>query len=154
MLLLNLLMALAWVALTGSFSPVNFIVGFVLCFFILWFTQKLGGSSRYFIKVPQVIAFILFYIKELVLANLRVAYSIFLPSTLNPGIIAVPLDVKTDAQIALLVNLITLTPGTVTLDVARDRSVLYIYTIDVEDADEFRRRIKRKLERRVREVLE
>ena len=72
-----------------------------------------------------------------------------------PGVIAVPLDAKTDAEITLLANLITLTPGSVSLDLSPDRSVLYVHVmyIDNGDVEEARRRIKDDLERRVLEVL-
>ena len=153
MLLLNVLIAVAWMALTGGFSPVNFIAGLVLGYLILWFTQQVTGPSGYFGKVPLAAAFILFYLWELLLANIRVALSVISPERLRPGIVAVPLDVRTDAEISLLVNLVTLTPGTISLDVSADRSVLYIHTIDLDDPERFRREIKDKLERRVRELL-
>jgi multicomponent Na+:H+ antiporter subunit E len=92
----------------------------------------------------------------LVLANLRVAYDVLTPGyRMRPGVIAIPLDARTDAEITLLANLITLTPGTLSLDVSSDRSVLYIHImyIDNDDLAEVRRRIKTGFERRVLEVL-
>ena len=60
---------------------------------------------------------------------------------------------KTDAEIALLANLLTLTPGTLSLDVSTDRKVLYIHTLDVEDVDALRVEIKRSLERALLELM-
>jgi multicomponent Na+:H+ antiporter subunit E len=74
---------------------------------------------------------------------------------MRPGVIAVPLDAKTDAEITLLANLITLTPGTLSLDLSPDRGVLYVHTmyIDQDDVERARRQIKDNLERRVLELL-
>ncbi len=153
MLLLNVLMAVAWAALTGDFALVNLAFGFVISYFILWFGQRAVGPSRYFAKIPQVIGFVGFYIWELIISSLRVAYIVLWPAALQPGIIAVPLDVRTDAEVALLTNVVTLTPGTLSLDVASDRSVLYIHAIDVAEPEVFCREIKQNFERRVRELL-
>lgn len=153
MLLLNVLMAVAWTALTGVFAPVNFIFGFAISYFILWFVQRAVGPSRYFAKVPQSIGFLGFYIWELIISSLRVAYIVLSPAALKPAIVAVPLDVKSDAEIALLVNVITLTPGTLSLDVASDRSVLYVHAIEAPEPETFCAEIKQNFERRVRELL-
>jgi len=72
---------------------------------------------------------------------------------MRPGIVAVPLDAETDAEITLLANLLTLTPGTLSLDVSADRRFLYVHMMYIEDADVARRQIKDGYERRVLEVL-
>ena len=72
-----------------------------------------------------------------------------------PGVVAIPLDARTDAEIALLANLITLTPGSVTLDLSEDRRVLYVHAmyIDGGDVEAYVRSVKQGLERRVLELL-
>jgi multicomponent Na+:H+ antiporter subunit E len=72
-----------------------------------------------------------------------------------PGVVAIPLDARTDTEITLLANLITLTPGSVTLDLSEDRSVLYVHAmyIDGGDVEAYRRSVKEGLERRVLELL-
>ncbi len=72
-----------------------------------------------------------------------------------PGVVGIPLDARTDAEIALLANLITLTPGSVSLDLSEDRRVLYVHAmyIDGGDVEAYRRSVKDGLERRVLELL-
>ena len=72
-----------------------------------------------------------------------------------PGVVAIPLDARTDVEIALLANLITLTPGSVSLDLSEDRRVLYVHAmyIDGGDVEAYRHSIKEGLERRVLELL-
>lgn len=150
----NILLAFAWVAITGLFEPMNFIIGFVLAYAVLWLIQSATGPSNYFLKIYQVISFLLFFGRELILANLRVAHDVLTHHHhMRPGVVAIPLDVQTDAEITVLANLITLTPGTLSLDVSTDRMALYVHAMYIDDVDEFRRYIKDGLERRVIEVL-
>ncbi len=77
-------------------------------------------------------------------------------SYLCPGVVAIPLDARTDLEITLLANLITLTPGSVSLDLSEDKRVLYVHAmyIDGGDIEAYRRSIKEGLERRVLELLQ
>lgn len=72
-----------------------------------------------------------------------------------PGVIAIPLDARTDAEITMLANLITLTPGSVSLDLSDDKRVLFVHAmyIDGGDVEAYRRSVKEGLERRVLELL-
>jgi multicomponent Na+:H+ antiporter subunit E len=152
--LLNLLLSLAWIALTGQFTPINLIIGFALGYILLWIMQRSGEPSIYFLKGRQVVHFILFFAWEVIVANIRVAYDVLTPrQRMTPGIIAIPLDVKTDREITILANLITLTPGTLSLDVSTDRRVLYIHAMYIQDVDQFKESIKNELEKRLLEVL-
>ncbi len=155
MFLLNILLAIAWSALTGQFSPGDLASGFVLGYAILWSLRRQLRGERYFTKVPQVIYFVAYVAWQIILANLNVARTVlFTPKEqIRPGIVAIPLDIRTDAEITMLANLITLTPGTLSIDVADDRSCLYVHTIDVGDPEQFRREIKDGFERLVYEVF-
>ncbi|WP_448542155.1 Na+/H+ antiporter subunit E [Roseiflexus sp.] len=155
MFLLNILLALAWSALTGQFSPGNLAFGFVLGYAILWSLRRQLRGERYFTKVPQVIYFIGYVVWQIILANINMTRVVlFTPNErIRPGIVAVPLDIRTDAEITMLANLITLTPGTLSLDVADDRSCLYVHVIDIDDPDRFRRETKDGFERLVYEVF-
>jgi multicomponent Na+:H+ antiporter subunit E len=150
----NLLLALAWVAMSGTFSVPNFAVGFVLGYGVLFAARRAIGGTSYFGKTRGAIGFVLFYAREVILANLRVAYDVVTPTHhMHPGIVAVPLDARTDVEITLLANLITMTPGTLSMDVSDDRSVLYVHGMFVGDPDEFAATVKHDFERRVLELL-
>jgi multicomponent Na+:H+ antiporter subunit E len=153
--LLNILLAMSWIALTGTFTPTNLIIGFVLGYAVLAITQRLMAPSGYFSRVPKVLSFALFFLWELANASVRVAIAVVLPRmNIRPAVVAVPLDVRSNGAISLLANLITLTPGTLYLDVSADRRVMYIHIFHVDDLDEFRQHIKHSYERRVMEILE
>jgi multicomponent Na+:H+ antiporter subunit E len=154
-LLWNVLLALAWAAVNGQFTLGSLLTGFALGFAILLLLRRVVGAPDYAYKARQAFGLAGFFVWELVLSNLRVAYDVITPNyRMRPGVVAIPLDVTTDAQITLLANLITLTPGTLTLDVSDDRRTLYLHAMYVgEDVDAFRRGIKEGFERRILEVL-
>lgn len=153
-LLFNILLAIAWMLLVGEMNVESFIGGMVVGYVILWVSRSALGETKYFRKIPIAIMFVLYFIKELILANLKVAYDIITPTDyMEPGIIAVPLDVETDLEITLLANLVTLTPGTLSLDVSSDRKTLYVHALYVKDAESFREEIKSGFEKRLLEVL-
>ena len=107
------------------------------------------------IKPFWLVWFVLFYLVELFLANLRVAHDVITPGYhMKPGIIAIPLDAKSDLEIIILSNLITMTPGTLSLDVSTDRRVLYIHAMYIDDLEGLRSKIKNGFEKKVMEVFE
>lgn len=153
-LFVNLLLALIWMFLTGSLTADTLVEGFVIGYLVLWLAGPLYGPTTYFRKFRQVVGFILFFLGELVIATLRVARVVIAPEiNVRPAIIAVPLDVESSIEITLLANLITLTPGTLTLDVSTDRKVMYVHAMHVEDVEQFRAEIKQGFERRVRALF-
>ena len=154
MFLLVVLLALAWMALTGQFTFPNLVAGLALSYAMLWLMQRTLGPMHYFAIARRLPGFVLFFVWDLIKANLQVAYTVIrLRHELRPGIIAIPLEARTDVEITLLANLITLTPGSLTLDVSTDRRVLYMHAMHIDDVDGFRRGIKEGLERRLLEVV-
>lgn len=152
--LINILLAVAWAALSGSLILENLIGGFIIGYLMLVVSRRALGCTNYVTKVPQVISFFFYFLRELIYANLRVAYEVVSPRyNMSPAIVAIPLDIHSDIEILLLANVITLTPGTLSLDVSDDRRVLYIHAMYVEDVATFRREIKDGFERRIQELF-
>jgi multicomponent Na+:H+ antiporter subunit E len=155
MFLRNILLALVWLVITGTFKPSSFAAGFLIAYLILWLLRgTIDPASSYFFKVRQITSFSLFFLKELFVANLKVAHDVLtIHHRMRPGVVAIPLDLETEIEITTLANLITLTPGTLSLDVSSDQKVLYVHSMYVDDIHEFRRGIKEGFEKRVMELL-
>jgi multicomponent Na+:H+ antiporter subunit E len=152
--LLNIALALSWGALTGNFDPPNLLTGFVLGYGALFVIRRALEPSDYFVKVWQVIRFVLFFLWELLIANLRVAYDVLTPGFhMQPRVIGIPLDARTDAEIMALTYFINLTPGSVVLDVSTDRSTMFVHVMYAPDADAMRREIKEGGERRILRLM-
>jgi multicomponent Na+:H+ antiporter subunit E len=151
----NLLLAIVWAFATGQLSVGNFFIGFIIGYFVLLFIQDSDTRPPYFLRVARVLQFAVFYLNQLLKSNLRLAHDVITPTHyMRPGVIAVPLDVRTDAEITLLANLITLTPGTLSLELSDDRHTLYVHIMYIDsDAEQARREIKDGLERRVLELM-
>jgi multicomponent Na+:H+ antiporter subunit E len=148
---------LIWVALTGNFSAGNFLVGFLIGSLALWFSHPATENVPLFFYLRKIflwIKFSGFFLTELLLASLRVAYDVLTPRHhMRPAVLAIPLDLQSDLEITFFANLITLTPGTLSLDVSDDRRTLYIHAMYVDDVEKFKANIKTNLERRIRELL-
>jgi multicomponent Na+:H+ antiporter subunit E len=151
---LNIVLAFVWALLIGKFTLLNLTVGFILGYLILYFTRFASEPTAYVYKGGKMLDFIRFFSWELIKSNAYLAYDVITPTFhMKPRIIAVPLDVKTDLQITLLANLISLTPGTLSLDVSTDKKFLYIHAMYASDAEETKQKIKDGMERRVLELF-
>lgn len=168
MLVLNLVLAIVWMTLQTSFTLADFAVGMALGFAVIGLTETAlrwqgadelspvtqRARASYVRLTLRVLRFVGFALVAIVRSNLDVARIVLNPRhAFRPGIIAIPLDVQSDAGITLLANLITITPGTVTLDISSDRRTLYIHVIDVQDPEAVRDVIKAQFERRVMELF-
>ena len=152
--LLNIFLALGFSAVLGQLNLSGFIAGFVVGYLALWLSKPLYGNTRYFERLPKVLGLITFFGKELLISNVKVLWDVITPQHISrPGIIAIPLDARTDAEIMLVANLISLTPGTLSLDLSENRRLLYVHVMFLDDIDQMRRQIKQGLERRVLEVM-
>ncbi|MEJ2166440.1 MAG: Na+/H+ antiporter subunit E [Desulfobacterales bacterium] len=152
--LLNIFLALGFDAVLGQLDLSGFLTGFLVGYMALWLTKPLYGQTRYFERLPKVLGLIGFFGKELLISNLRVLWDVITPRHISrPGIIGLPLDARTDGEIMLVANLISLTPGTLSLDLSEDRRMLYIHVMFLDDVDQTRAQIKQGLEKRVLEVM-
>jgi len=151
----NLVLAFCWAAISGSFTLGTLLTGAVLGYFALWLSQPLIGVERfYFIRVYRVVRLALYFLWELLLSSVRVAWDVIRPFPANnPKIIEVPLDVKSDLEILLVTNLISLTPGTLSLDVTPDRKTLLVHAMFATDPEAEIAGLKAGMERMVLEVF-
>jgi len=150
----NMLLAIAWAALTENFSAPNLAIGFVLGYLLLAFSLR-GDErfARYVARIPKAIRFLGFFIRELVRSNLRVAYDVITPTHLmRPAIIELPLRARNEGEITVLANLISLTPGSLSLSVSDDQKSLYVHVMYLDDEQATLRELQ-DLERRILELL-
>jgi len=153
--LLNIGLATAWAALMGSFDATTLAVGFGVGYVVVWATQPALGPSAYVAGVRRAVVFVVLYLAELVWSSVQVAIDVCRPRLrMRPGVVGVPLRARTDAEITVLANLISLTPGTLSLDVSPDRRILYVHAMDLADGpDTLRDNLRETLEARVLTLL-
>jgi len=138
----------------GDFTPANIAVGFAISFVVLRLATTRRDERGYFARVWICASFVMYFLRELVLANVKMAYWTLSPlHKLKPAILGVPLEADlTDVEIMVLTSMVTLTPGTLTLDVSADRKTLFVHFMHVEDAEAAVREVKDGFERRLLEV--
>ncbi|TCU19292.1 Na+/H+ antiporter subunit E [Rhizobium sullae] len=152
--LFNLLLAIAWVAVSGSASLHNLVLGFVLGAIALAIVREPFGSKSYLRRARRVLSLALLFLKELALSAWTVARTVLRPKMeIRPGIFAFPLTVERDLEITLLANLITLTPGTLSVDVSEDRRTLYVHALDCSDPEATKLAIASGFERKIMEAF-
>jgi multicomponent Na+:H+ antiporter subunit E len=152
--LLNLFLALLWCALSGSFALADLTVGLVLGALVIGLGQRgLGHRQSYVRALLVLLGFCWFAIREIVLANIALAKVLLSRDMrLNPVVVPIPLEPQSPGAITTLANLITLTPGTITLDASPDGSEIYVHNLTLGDEQEFVGQIKQ-YERRVLEAF-
>ena len=127
---------------------------FLLVYFLLWAASYFYDRSH-FVKVPRALGLLFYFLKELLLASLVVAWDVLTPSSrVESGVIALPLDAKSDIEVTILASLISLTPGTLSLDVSEDKRVLYVHAVYIKkgDVEGLKRQIKDGFERKLLEI--
>ncbi len=104
-------------------------------------------------KIWYILRLLVVYLIRMIKANISVAWDILTPEFhMQPGIVKTPVEVTSSQQLLALVNLVTMTPGTLSLDLSDDKKTLYIHAMYIKDPEEFHRDIKN-LERMIKKAF-
>ncbi|MGM0410048.1 MAG: Na+/H+ antiporter subunit E [Bacillota bacterium] len=126
---------LFWLAYTSSLAKNEVITGLIVSLIVAFFTYesftRVSTENNIVKRFLSFLKYLPIFIIEMIKANIDVAKRVINPSLpINPGIVAIKTDLKSDQAKMLLANSITLTPGTLTVDIIDD--TLYVHWIDVE----------------------
>ncbi len=135
LLVLNLFISLLWPILNNELTLRSLLIGFVLGFILLSLVQRRYGN--YTVRAAWFTVYVLYAIlkSNLQLAGKVLAKTLGVPTPLRPGIVAVPLTLTNPFDITVLATVITLTPGTLSVDLGEDVSgQLQPYSQPEEDA--------------------
>ena len=106
-------------------------------------------------KIGRAIGLAAFFAWELLVANVRVAADVLRPRTaIRPAVVAIPLDITSDAEILMLSALINIPPGSVTIDLSADRRTLFVHVMHMTSPETSRTEIKTGFEQRVKRLFE
>jgi Multisubunit Na+/H+ antiporter, MnhE subunit len=155
-LMIVIVLALIWGAITGTFSGLNLLLGAGIGTLAVLLLRTNFGPPRRLRQLRNATSLAVLFLYELAVSAVRVAIVVLTPNmkaALQPAIIAFPLSVKSDAEITLLANLITLTPGTLSVDVSADRRFLYVHALAYGSRESLIADIAGGFEAKVREVF-
>ncbi len=152
-IVLNILLSIVWMLLSNEWGFASFFGGYSIGLLILLILHRFFDKPFYLVKVWAVIKLLLLFLKELVLANLAVIRHVLRPKmNFRPGIFSFDTELETDLEITILTGLITLTPGTLSLEVSPDQKTIFIHAMDIEEAEQAAREIKMTFEKAIMEV--
>jgi len=121
-----------WVGLWGTVTPANVLGGLVVAAVLVGTLPLNEVESQGIVRPLGVLRFLAFFAKDLVRASVQVAVLVVRPRRrLRQAVVAVDVRGESDRLLTLLANAISLTPGTLTLEVDRPRSILYVHALDV-----------------------
>ena len=148
--LFNIALAFGWMVLTDSFTVPSGAFGFLLGYVALWLARSAFSDPSYFGRLPAALFLGAFVLWELFRSSLFLARDVLSPTDYSrPKVVSVPLRATSDAEITLLANLISLTPGTVSVDVSEDRKTLFVHSLYTYDEQEVVGAIQDRLEARI-----
>lgn len=114
----------------------------------------MSSVLKYPVLLFRLGSFTIFYFKELFFSSFVLARDILWPARqFKHGIVAVDIDIQSDFGILLFSNLLSMTPGTLTIELTPERDRIYIHTMYLDDAEAFRRKVKHDFERRINNLL-
>lgn len=153
-----LILSVVWLGLTASFSPANIVLALIIGGVTSQLVKRVAPErkvrGRWPGRILALLGFAGFYLKELFVANLRVAADVVTPRLrARPAIVAIPIEPMSDLELVILSNLLTMTPGSLTLHVSDDRRTLYVHIMYLDDPDHVRRHIRDNYQGRVLRIL-
>lgn len=153
---LTLMLIVVWQMLVNKLTLGNLLLGTILALIIPVITSPYWPNRPRLRSAPRIVEYILVALWDICVANVQVAYVILFKTNANthPAWISIPLELRTPEAITVLAGTITLTPGTVSSDVAADGRSLLVHCLDAPDPDAVRDEIKTRYEARLKEIFE
>lgn len=152
---LSVVLALAWLLLHNSLAPGHILLGLLLGWLIPNLTRNFWPEPVRFHGALILLRFSGVVLWDILVANLNVARLILShPGKLRPAFVDVPLGLKGEMAISLLANTISLTPGTVSVEISPDRHCLRVHALDAPDPDGLVQEIKVRYEAPLMKVFE
>lgn len=148
------LLWIVWLLLTHRFTVGNLVLAAILAWLIPLGVSRIRTATTPVKKPLKLIAFFGVLLGDIVASNIVVAKQVLgVPERLQPGFVAIPLDLKEALPITILASTISLTPGTVSIEITEDRKTLYVHALHVESETELVGRIKHRYEKPLKEIF-
>jgi len=153
---LTLTLIVVWQMLVNKLTLGNLLLGTILALIIPVITSPYWPNRPKLRSAPRIVEYILVVLWDICVANVQVAYVILFKTNAStkPAWISIPLELRTPEAITVLAGTITMTPGTVSSDVAADGRSLLVHCLDAADPDAVRDEIKTRYEARLKEIFE
>jgi multicomponent K+:H+ antiporter subunit E len=143
-----------WMVLAASPSPGNMILAVVLGLSIPWLTRSFWPDPPHVVRPFAGIVLFIRIVGDIIIANWEVARLVLGPADrLKPAFVDVPIDIENPFVATLLASIVSLTPGTVSVDIDRDKRILHVHALNVVDESNLIATIKSRYEVPLRKVF-
>ncbi|NLW05357.1 MAG: Na+/H+ antiporter subunit E [Pseudomonadaceae bacterium] len=150
----SLLLFLVWLLMNNTLETGHIVLAAVLAFIIPLAVNRLQHPQPTIQKPLLALRYVMLVLMDIVIANMQVAVLILGPlKKMQPGFVAVPLDITQKLPITLLASTVSLTPGTVSCDVSEDHCWLYVHALNLVDEQELIASIKTRYEAPLKEIF-
>jgi multicomponent Na+:H+ antiporter subunit E len=141
--LAHIALSILWAALLGSYDLLTLLSGFFIGLGLFALTLR-KPTAPYRQRVIAVLRFAIFYLGEILKSNLRIALDVARPRPdIQPGVVAVNAEALSERATVLVANLITMTPGTLSLDVSGDGHWIYVHCLYLQDPEAARQSMEK-----------
>lgn len=152
-LLINIFIAFLWTLLTDEWSSIIFFVGYLIGLVVVFSMRRFFSTPFYLKKILAMIKFVYVLITEMLFSSVFIIRQVISPRlTIIPGIFSLKTRLKGNIEITILSLLITLTPGSVVMEVSPEDDILYIHAMDLSDAKSMILKSIRSFENAIMEV--
>jgi len=152
-IVVNLIISFMWMFLSESYTLVTFTLGYIVGIILLLFLNRFFKERFYLERFFKFIVLFLTFIRELIVSNIDIVKLVYAKNPdFEPGIFAMPIEVKKNWEITLLANLISLTPGTLSIAVSDDNSIIFIHAMHIDEKEQSIYDIKNTFEKAIMEV--
>jgi len=150
----SLLLFTVWLLLNNSISAGHIVLALIFAITIPWLVSGMRDEHPKILKPWLAIRYVLMVMKDILTANVEVALLIIGPiKKLTPGFVAIPINIDSDLGITILASTVSLTPGTVSAEVSKDKSWLYVHALHLDNEEELIKSIKQRYEMPIKEIF-
>lgn len=151
---LSVAVFLLWLLLNNGLSWASSLLGLILAILLPLFCKRFWPDPPRTIRIGSACKLFVIVLHDIVVASLQVARIIVTPKAdINPAFIEVPLELRDPFVATILASIVSLTPGTVSVDVDQQRWVLHVHALNVDDRDELVAAIKQRYEKGLQETF-
>lgn len=152
-ILINLAIAFLWMFLHDTWSTLSFFSGYMIGLIVLFALRKFFQRSFYFIKIIAIVKLFLVFIQELISSSILVIRQVTAPRLkIKPGVFTLETKLEGEWEVTLLALLLSLTPGSIVLQVAEDGKSYQVHAMDIPESRDVVIKAKDKFEKAIMEV--
>lgn len=144
--ILNLFIALLWLLFKDEPTPTlsTFNTGFIVGIGILYVMHRFFGTQFYLVRAMKIMKLVVIFFRELIVSGFVVMKQVLTPNLkITPGIFKYKTILKNDWEVTALSLLLTLTPGSVVMEISESGDELYIHAMDIEQKEDLIRSLGR-----------